>query len=345
MKNTTLIIEDEVNVKISGLDLPDRKALVQQLKIMDPAARHTPAFRLGRWDGCTQYFTLGGASYINLLPEILPYLEKRGYTFDVDDRREYIGKRTFNFAPVTADSFAHVKWHTGHRFEGQPLKFEEHQVTALNRYFENPQCIQELSTGFGKTAVTAALSSKVETDIDGRTVVIVPNRDLVTQTEKIYKMFGLDVGVFFGGRKEYNKKHTICTWQSLMNLIKETKKGDAEFTIHEFLDNVLGVIVDECFSGDTLVTTPQGNTPIKDLKAGDKVINLCEKTKQYKEDTVVKVHQNLTNSNSEKMLELEFDNGVKIQVTANHKFLTNEGWIRADELTDEVDIIDINTYS
>jgi hypothetical protein len=39
------------------------------------------------------------------------------------------------------------------------------------------------------------------------------------------------------------------------------------------------------------------------------------------------------------MFELEFDNGNKIQVTGNHKFLTDQGWIRADELTHEHDII------
>jgi intein/homing endonuclease len=45
------------------------------------------------------------------------------------------------------------------------------------------------------------------------------------------------------------------------------------------------------------------------------------------------------------MLELEFDNNVIIKVTANHKFLTNKGWVRADELTEDLEIIDINTYS
>ena len=81
------------------------------------------------------------------------------------------------------------------------------------------------------------------------------------------------------------------------------------------------------------------------MSPGDKIINFCEKTKQYKEDTVVKVHKNLTNSQSEKMFELTFDNNQTIMVTANHKFLTNKGWVRADELSNDIEIIDINTYS
>jgi intein/homing endonuclease len=36
---------------------------------------------------------------------------------------------------------------------------------------------------------------------------------------------------------------------------------------------------------------------------------------------------------------MEFDNGSKIQVSGNHKFLTNLGWVRADKLTDTHEII------
>ena len=70
-----------------------------------------------------------------------------------------------------------------------------------------------------------------------------PNKDLVVQTEKDYKNLGLDVGVLYGDRKEYNKTHTICTWQSLAVLEKKTKKYEAE--IDEFLDGVVCVMVDE----------------------------------------------------------------------------------------------------
>ena len=72
-----------------------------------------------------------------------------------------------------------------------------------------------------------------------------PNKDLVVQTEKDYKNLGLDVGVLYGDRKEYNKTHTICTWQSLAVLEKKTKKYEADFPLDEFLDGVVCVMVDE----------------------------------------------------------------------------------------------------
>jgi hypothetical protein len=187
------------------------------------------------------------------------------------------------------------------------------------------------------TIMTAALSDAVSKY--GRSIVIVPNKSLVTQTEKDYINMELDVGVYFGDRKEYGRSHTICTWQSLNNLMKNTKNGTGDCTIQEFLTDVVCVIVDECFSADSRVLTPTGYVPIRDIKSGDKVINYSETTKEFKIDIVVKQHVNLAKSSSEKMYELEFDNGNKILVTGNHKFLTDTGWVRADELTNAHEII------
>jgi superfamily II DNA or RNA helicase len=68
---------------------------------------------------------------------------------------------------------------------------------------------------------------------------------LVVQTEKDYKNLGLDVGVLYGDRKEYDKTHTICTWQSLSILEKKSKNYEADFPIDEFLEDVACIMVDE----------------------------------------------------------------------------------------------------
>ena len=59
-----LIIRDEVNVKIEGLELSDRRELVNKYKFEIPGARYLPAVRLGRWDGKVSFFQLGGSTYI-----------------------------------------------------------------------------------------------------------------------------------------------------------------------------------------------------------------------------------------------------------------------------------------
>lgn len=343
MKSCKLIIKDEVNCKLEGLELPDRKTLYNMFSYEIPGARYLPSVRLGRWNGKVSYFALGGSTFINLLPEILPLLDKAGYDIELIDERNY--STNFDFSQVSEDTFSDHVWPKNHVMEGQPIKLRDYQVDVINTFLNNPQSIQEVATGSGKTITTAALSYSVQDY--GRSIIIVPNKDLVRQTEADYINVGLDVGVYFGDRKDIGKKHTICTWQSLNNLMKVTKAGEAEISIGEFIEDVVCVIVDECFDGASKVLTPFGYIPINELKAGDSVVNYSESTKTFKEDTIIEQHINLTKSSTEKMYELEFDSGEKIKVTGNHKFLTTAGWVRADELTEKHEIItpNINTHN
>jgi superfamily II DNA or RNA helicase len=264
MKQCTIVIKDEVNIKIEGLDLDCRKALVTAFKYENPAARYLPAVRLGRWDGKIAYFQLGGSTYVNLLPEIMPILDKFDYSPVLDDQREYT--TTFDFAAVSENHYSHVLWPRTHPAAGQPMLLRDYQVEIINKFLTNPQCIQEVATGAGKTIITAALSDAVSAY--GRSIVIVPNKSLVTQTEQDYINMGLDVGVYFGDRKEYNRQHTICTWQSLNNMMKLTKTGEAEITIHEFIQDVVCVIVDEVHMAKadalkTLLTGAMSQIPLR----------------------------------------------------------------------------------
>ena len=259
-----LLIRDEVNVKIEGLELNTRTALVKRYKYEIPGARYQPSVRLGRWDGKIPFFNLGGTTYINLLPEILPYLDEQGYDIQVEDTRTY--RTTFEFATVDENTYQHKKWPRGHPKAGEPIVLRDYQPEIINRFLSNPQCVQEVATGAGKTIITAALADAVSAY--GRTIVIVPNKSLVTQTEDDFVNLELDTGVYFGDRKEYNRTHTICTWQSLNNLLKTTKNAEAEITIGEFLEGVVAVIVDEVHQAKadalkTLLSGPFAQVPIR----------------------------------------------------------------------------------
>ena len=241
MKTCTITIRDEVNAKLDGVEPSERRALTKLFSYEIPGARYLPAVRLGRWDGKVAYFSPAGSTYINLLPEIIPVLDRAGYDIELNDVREY--KTTFQFSAVDENTFSNHTWPKGHPAVGQPISLRDYQVEIINRFLENPQCLQEIATGAGKTIITAGLSKSVEEY--GRSIVIVPNKSLVTQTELDYKNLSLDVGVYFGERKEIGHTHTICTWQSLNNMLKTTKTGEAEIPITEFIEGVVCVIVDE----------------------------------------------------------------------------------------------------
>jgi superfamily II DNA or RNA helicase len=260
-----IIINDEVNCKLEGLDVDARRRLTSKFKYELPYARHLPAVRLGRWDGKIAYFQLSGTTYVNLLPEIIEWLTERNYSIELEDNR--VSYSEFSFKNVSLDTFSHVLWPKGHPAAGQPVVLRDYQVKIINNFLSNPQCLQEVATGAGKTLITAALSSSIESY--GRSLIIVPNKSLVTQTEDDYRNMGLDVGVYFGDRKEFGHKHTICTWQSLNILLKNKDKKAGEFiTFETFIEDVIAVIVDEVHMAKAevlkdLLTDQMAHVPIR----------------------------------------------------------------------------------
>jgi superfamily II DNA or RNA helicase len=224
-----------------------------------------PRYKLGRWDGTVTLFGLGGNGYLNHLEVILPILDDLG--IEVEEIEDLRQKTDLSFNKIDTEYLSDKVWPKGHPAEGQPISLRDYQVEVINRFLENPQSLQEVATGAGKTIITACLSQLCEPY--GRTLVIVPNKSLVTQTEKDYRNIGLDVGVYFGDRKELGRTHTICTWQSVNILDKKSKDSleDAE-KLAEFLENIVAVIVDEVHQAKAevlkkLLTTNLCNTPIR----------------------------------------------------------------------------------
>jgi superfamily II DNA or RNA helicase len=174
-----------------------------------------------------------------------------------------------DFPEVFEDFWGDQTWPVGHRFAGDKIRLRDDQVEVVNKFLENPQSIQEIATGFGKTITTATLAKICEKY--GRTITIVPNKSLVEQTEEDFINCKLDVGVYYGDRKDLDKTHTICTWQSLNILDKKSKDSgrDTELlTLAELLDGVATVMVDEVHMAKadvlkTLLTHNLSNAPIR----------------------------------------------------------------------------------
>jgi len=265
MPSCKLIIRDEVNLKIEGLSLEVRKKLSNTFKYLDPTARYRPAYKLGRWDGSLTLFGLGGTGYLHQLPKIIDVLEKSNV--DIAEIEDHRNTFDIQFEKITTDYWKDQTWPEGHIYQGQPIRLREDQVEVINKFLSNPQCLQEIATGFGKTITTATLSKLCEPY--GRTITIVPNKSLVEQTEEDFRNCKLDVGVYYGDRKELARTHTICTWQSLNILDKKSKDSlkDAEL-LDQFLSNITTVIVDEVHMAKAavlkkLLTQNLSNAPIR----------------------------------------------------------------------------------
>lgn len=90
-----------------------------------------------------------------------------------------------------------------------------------------------------------------------------------------------------------------------------------------------------CFLGDTRVKMGNGlYRPISDVEIGEEVIDAYGDKRKVLDQFVYDI--------DEEIVQLEMENGKVIRCTKDHKFLTeNRGWVQADELTEEDDIIEI----
>ena len=112
-----------------------------------------------------------------------------GYEIAIEDHRH---GWEFDFEHVEQTSYDHVMWPPRHPHAGEPILLRDYQVDAINRFLDNPQCLQEIATGAGKTLITAVLSQKVEHL--GRSMVIVPNKDSSNANRKGLQEFGSGCG-------------------------------------------------------------------------------------------------------------------------------------------------------
>jgi hypothetical protein len=310
LKTVTVKLLDEVNVAIMGLKPQELKTLSDTFAVYAKNYVFHPLYKLKKWDGKIRYFSAAGATYYNLLPEILPMLKAMGYTVNYIDKRAY-----HNISIPKIDETYFQDW---------GVVLGEHQVTGINMVVEQGNGMLIAGTGAGKSIMTAALCDLYDRFCGFKVVVIVPNIDLIDQTAQEIRNFDIEVGTYSGTRKSLDENIIVSTWQSIQN----NPVIMSQFQV---------VIVDECFDGDTKILMKDGWKCIKDIVPGDIVMNYSESGGVFKEDEVVEVYHNLVTSYSEDMFLLEFDNDIQIRVTGNHKFLTkNRGWVRADEL-DELD--------
>lgn len=100
--------------------------------------------------------------------------------------------------------------------------------------------------------------------------------------------------------------------------------------LHHWLDvlkaiNPQVLIMDECFPAGTKIMTPKGEKNIEDLKPGDEVYNAIGIGR------IKRVGKRIS-----KTVILHLSNGKRIEVTPNHPFFTDIGWVQAKDLTGRI---------
>lgn len=222
-KIATIRIIDEVSSIVSGLRINDVQALVKDYALFAKNHFFDPRFKMEKWDGKIRFFTEGGKTYVQLLPDIIKSLKNWGYKIVLkDDRFPFV----LDDIKIDKDYFKDYGWELG-----------SHQERALNAILAHHNGIIRVGTGGGKTLITAVLcDAYVKKGYP--IIVIVPSEDLVIQTAAEIGQFSFSVGVYYGKKKETDKDVIVSTWQSLN-------------TNRHILSLFGGIIVDECHGANT----------------------------------------------------------------------------------------------
>lgn len=220
-----IILHDEVTCRIMGLAEEHIAYLYEKYGVFETNYIFTTQYKIGQWDGKRRFFNKDGTTYTYLLESVIPDLYAMKYKPVIDDRRVP--------APAppkpTDDMFNFVI----HPETEEPLILRDYQINAISAVVDaGGYGIILASTSAGKTLICAALCATYQ-KLGYKTVTIVPNTDLLSQTRDDYVMCKLDVGEYSGDVKDIKHDHIISTWQALKNAPVMMSEFDV-------------VIVDEC---------------------------------------------------------------------------------------------------
>lgn len=299
-----------------------------------------PLVKKKLWDGNINFIDNNLRLSSGLWNELVLMCED--YSYDL----EIVGKERLTDKDFNEEKFKN--W-VNTFFVGSKIQPRDYQIDAALKILKWKRSISEIATSAGKTLIMfmvfaylkdqGVIGSLTEDGVKRSFLIIVPNLSLILQT---YEEF-LDYNEFkndfkftaqtFGGGSSKVKRDTdviIGTFQTLRDLPIEHFKS------------VTVIATDECLSPDTKVTMSDNTKKcIKDVVVGDRVLTLNETTGDIEEDEVIKIHHNL--SISEKMFEIELENGEIIKITGNHKVKLSTGeWRRVDELSINDEIFSIN---
>lgn len=216
-----LTVKDEVWCYFTGLDAPHVDFLFKEFGIFVDGYFFMPLYKLGRWDGKIHFFEKTGKTYVRLLDQILPHIEKWGYDVNLVDNRPIIKSPTVpgqlvEFDPngictkaQGTDIMGLVEIKPGVIFNLRP-----YQLECVKRAVDAGSGFIIAGTGAGKTSITAGISH-VYGELGYKVITIVPSSDLVDQTASWYEQLGMDVGVYSGTDKNIEATHVVATWQAL----------------------------------------------------------------------------------------------------------------------------------
>jgi len=188
---------------------------------------------------------------------------------------------------------------------GITLRYD--QISSIRKCMLRTRGIVDLPTRTGKTEIFCGVSKLYQDNVSSEKKILILEEEvgLMEQTAKRLLSRGIqNVGLLGDSQKDYDKQIIVCTIDTLYNSFK---KGANK----EFFSTVGGIIVDECFPGDTLVD----GKPISTLKTGDFVKSFNHNSKKIELKKILRIFKSELKTN---LIKIRFSNGSEFMCTPEH---------------------------
>lgn len=199
-----------------------------------------PAYKNKQWDGKIRLFRIRDFSlYTGLFGELKKFADLNGYS--IESLNEIVKIDNYPMDDISAFGES-LNVHS----DKVKIDFHDYQLPAVKYFLDNKRSIILSPTSSGKSLIIyVACRYLLDKDLVGNILIIVPTVGLVTQLYDNFDDFSSEVSwsaeenchqIYSGQSKKTDKKITISTWQSIINI-----KGDLEYD---------AVIVDEAHLAD-----------------------------------------------------------------------------------------------
>jgi hypothetical protein len=235
------------------------------------------------------------------------------------------GINKFGFPENVLENYEGVSWENDIKFTGTLLERQIEPVNALLKACqEKGGGILTLNTGFGKTVCSIYLLSKLR----GKTIIVVNKIPLMHQWKSEIETFlpGVKVGILQGKKIPDQDCDIVVAMLQSMTLIDYPDTIFNDFRI---------TLIDECFPYNTGIITTNGNIYIGKLYYMHQQNKTLPMVKTFNQDTRQFEYKKIINvfrKTNDTLIEINCGK-MKMKSTENHKYLTNNGWKEAINLT------------
>ena len=231
----------------------EEEVLDESLTVMTPGYKYMPSYKAKHWDGTHHFYHKNSQRFpTGFLSLIVKEFQTQDFPLTVDDIRVH---------PTASLKIPETVRHKLRDYQEQEIdRVLHHRLEIGGVSIPWRRGVLKHPTGSGKSISALGL---IET-VGMPTLYLIERKRLLHQFAEQYTTFtGKDPGMI-GDSIFRLGRVTIASVASLVLRLEDKP-------VRDFLDVVQVVLVDECFVGETNISTPKGDIPIRDMRPGDEV--------------------------------------------------------------------------